>query len=103
MKNYDESVEINHNPNWPYILDHPERIFIIGGSGSGKTSALLNLINNQWPDTDKIYFYVKDPFKSKYQLLINRREKVEIEILKNTKAFIDYSQTIDDFYKLGRL
>ena len=95
MKNYDESVEINHNPNWSYILDHPERIFIIAGSGSGK--------NNQWPDIDKIYFYVKHPFKSKYQLLINRREKVEIEILKNTKAFIDYSQTIDDFYKLGRL
>ena len=22
MKNYDQSVEINHNPNWPYIPDH---------------------------------------------------------------------------------
>ena len=32
MKNieYDESVEINHNPNWPYIPDHPYRILIIG-------------------------------------------------------------------------
>ena len=28
---------------WPYIQYHP----IIGGSGSGKTNALLNLINNQ--------------------------------------------------------
>ena len=26
MKNYDESVEINHNSNWPYIPDHPYRI-----------------------------------------------------------------------------
>ena len=47
----------------------------------------------------KIYFYFKDPFESKYQLLINGREKVEIEILKNPKAFIDYSQKIDDVYE----
>ena len=34
MKNYDESVEIDHNPNWPDIPDHLFRILIIGGSGS---------------------------------------------------------------------
>ena len=44
MKNYDQSVEINHNPNWPSILDHPYRILIIGGLGSGKTNVLLSLI-----------------------------------------------------------
>ena len=60
---------------------------------------LLNLIKSQQPDIDKIYLYVKDPFKSKYQLLINGREKVGIENLKNPKAFIDYSQTIDDVYE----
>ena len=49
MKNYNESVEINHNPNWPYIPDYPYRILIIGGSGSGKTNVLLNLIKNQRP------------------------------------------------------
>ena len=31
MKNYDQSVEISDNPNWPYIPDHPYRILIIGG------------------------------------------------------------------------
>ena len=50
-------------------------------------------------DIGKIYLYVKDPFESKYQLLINGREKVGIENLKNPKAFIDYSQTIDDVYE----
>ena len=45
--------KIKHNKNWPYILDHPYRILIMGGSGSGKTNLLLNLINNQ-PDIDKI-------------------------------------------------
>ena len=43
-----------HNKKWPYIPDHPYRILIIGGFGSGKTSALLNLINEQ-DDIDKIF------------------------------------------------
>ena len=43
-KYYDESVEINHNQNCPYVPDYPYRIFNIGGSGSGKTNVLLNLI-----------------------------------------------------------
>ena len=44
--NDDQSAEINHNPNWPYISDHPCRLLIIGGSGSGKTHVLLNLIKH---------------------------------------------------------
>ena len=56
-----------------YILDHPYRILIIGGSGSGKTNALMNSINNQ-PDIDKMYLYAKDPYEAKYQFLINKRE-----------------------------
>ena len=33
-----------HNKKWLYIPHHRHRILIIGVSGSGKTSALLNLI-----------------------------------------------------------
>ena len=79
MKNHDESVEINHNLNWPYFRDHYYRILIIGGSGSGKTNALLNLVKHQRPDIDKIYLYVRDPFKSKDQFLINSRKKTGIK------------------------
>ena len=39
---------------------------MIGGSGSGKTNSLFNLINQQ-PDIDKIYLYAKDLHKAKYQ------------------------------------
>ena len=46
LKNFDESVEINHNPKFPYIADHPYSILIIGGSGSGKANVLLNVIKN---------------------------------------------------------
>ena len=42
---------------------------------------------------------MKYPFESKYQLLLNGREKVGIKKLKNSKACIKYSQTIDDFYE----
>ena len=55
-----------HNRKCPYIPDHPYRILIIGGSGQGKTNAVLNLINNQ-PDIDRIYLYAKDPYETKYQ------------------------------------
>ena len=60
---------------------------------------LLKLTKHQRPDIDKIYLHVKDPFESKYQLLINGRAKVGSEILKNSKPFIDYSQTIDHVYE----
>ena len=73
MKNYDETIEINHNQNWPYIPDYSYRILIIGGSGAGGTIVFLDLIKHQRPDIDKIYLYVKDPFKLKYELLISRR------------------------------
>ena len=79
MKNCDQPVKINHKPNWTYIPDHPYIKLIIGGLGSIKTNVSLNLIKDRRPDIDKIYLYVKDPFESKYQLmLINGREKVEI-------------------------
>ena len=64
-----------------------------------KTNALLKLIKHQRPDIDEIYSYIKNPFESNYQLLINKREKVEIKKLKNPEAFIEYSQTINDAYE----
>ena len=99
MKNFDQSVEINHNPNWLYIPDYPYRILIIWNSRSGKTNVLLNLMENQQQDLDKIYLYVKDPFESKYQLLIIGREKVGIKKSKYPKSFAGYSQTIADVYE----
>ena len=94
MINFDEYTnenKINHNPNWPYIPDHPYRILIIGGSGSGKTNALLNLINNQ-PDIDKIYLYAKDPYENKYQFLIKKRESTGIEL---QQIAISHSSDVD--------
>ena len=66
MINFDNIVNENktkHNKIWPYILDHSYRILIIGGSGSGATNVLLNLIENQ-PDIDKMYLYAKDPYQA---------------------------------------
>ena len=101
MINFDDYANENkteHNQKWPYIPDHSYRILIIGGSGSGKTNVLLNLIENQ-PDIDKIYLYAKDPYESKYQYLINKREGVGINHFKDPKAFIEYSNDMHDVYK----
>ena len=96
MINFDDYTnenKIEHNSKWSYIPDHPYRILIIGGSESGKTNALLNLINNQ-PDIDKIYLYTKDPYEAKYQYLIKKREKVGLDHFDDHKAFIKYSNDI---------
>ena len=85
------------NLKWSYIPDHPYIILIIGGSGSGKTNALLNLIKNQ-PDIDKIYLYAKDPYEAKYQFLIKKRESTELNNFNDPKAFIEYSNDIQDVY-----
>ena len=101
MINFDDYTNENkseHNLKWPYIRDHPYRIVIVGGSGSGKTNALLNLINNQ-PDIDKIYLYAKDPYEAKYHHLINKREKVGQDDFNDPKAFIEYSNDMQDVYK----
>ena len=48
-----------HNEKWPYVPDHPYRILMIGGSGTGKTSVMYNLIHEQ-NDIDKMHLYAKD-------------------------------------------
>ena len=101
MINFDDYVNENrteHNKNWLYIQDHPQRISIIGSSGSVKTNLLLNLINNQ-SDIDKIYLYAKDPYEAKYQFLFNKRESTGLKIFNDPKAFIEYSNDMLDVYK----
>ena len=87
-----------HNEKWQYIPDHPYRIFIIGGSGSGKTNTLLNLINEQ-NDIDKICLYARDLNKPKYKILIKKRKDAGIKHLNDPNAFIECSNTMDDDYE----
>ena len=87
-----------HSGKWPYILDYPYRILIIGGSGSGKTNKLLHFIREQ-DDIDKIYLYAKDLGEPKYEFLIKKCENAGMKHLNNSKAFIECSNTMDDVYK----
>ena len=101
MTNFDDYPNENkteHSLKRPYIPDHPYRILMIGGSGSGKTNALLNLINNQ-PDIAKIYLYAKDSYESKYQFLFNKRESKGLKQFNDLKVFIEYSNDTEDVYK----
>ena len=71
---------------------------ITGGSGTGKTSALLNLINEQ-NDIDKIYFYAKDLSEAKYEYLIKKRKNAGIRHLNDPNAFIECFNTMDNVYE----
>ena len=97
--NYTNEDKTEHNPKWPYVPDHSYRILIVGASGSEKTNALLDLINNQ-PDIDKIYLYAKGPYEAKYQYLIKKREKVRLDHFKDPRSFIEYSNEMQVFTKI---
>ena len=96
MINFDIYIQIKIKENI-ILIGH---IFVIihPGSGSGKTDALLNLINNQ-PDIDKIYLYAKDPYENKYQFLIKKRESIGLKHFNYPKAFIENSNNMPDVYK----
>ena len=87
-----------YNEKWSYIPDHPYRILIIVGSGSGKTNTLLNLIKEQ-DDIDKIYLYAKDLSESKYDFFIKKRKDAGIKHFNDLNAFIECSKTMDDVYE----
>ena len=71
---------------------------IAWGSGSGKTNELLDLINNQ-PDIDQIYLHAKDPYKGKYNLLINKREITVLKVFQLLKSFYWILNDMDDIYR----
>ena len=101
MINLDSVTNENNkkrNEQWPYILDHPYRIIIISGSGSGKTSALSNLINEQ-NDIDNIYLYVRELSEPECEYLIKKRKDAGIKHVSNPNAFIERSNTMDDVYE----
>ena len=90
MINLDSIFDENnkeHNEKWPHIPDHPYRIIIIGGSGSGKTNALINLINEQ-NDIDKNFLYASDLSEPKYEYLIKKRKDPGIKHLNNPNVQI---------------
>ena len=95
MLNLDDIV--SNNKSSSERNDWPFRMLIIGPSGSGKTNTLLHLINNLH-SIDKIYLYAKDIGEDKYNYLINIREQAGLKNLNDSKAFIEYSDDIDDVF-----
>ena len=92
MKTKYSIIKISH------IFQIIHRILIMGGSGSQKANALLNLINNH-PDIDKIYLYAKDLHEAKHKFLINKRESTGLKHFNDPKVFIEYSNGMQDVQK----
>ena len=71
---------------------------MVGGSGSGKKNALLNLIYHE-PDIDNKILYAKDHHKAKYQSLINKRKSSSLRYFNDSKAFIECLNNLDNIVK----
>ena len=71
------------------VPDHPYRILINRVSGSGKTHSSFNLVSYQLV-INKIYIYTNDPYESKYQVLIKKRDNTGLKHLNDSKAFFEY-------------
>ena len=86
--------KICNDKNWPF------RMLIIGPSGSSKTNALINLIQNlnETTPVDKIYLYAKDLSEPKYEFLINNRKNSGIKHFNDSTTFIEYSNAMDDVF-----
>ena len=97
LDNINNENNKKHNEKWPYRPDHPYRILVIGGSWSGKTNVLLNLIHEK-NDIDKIYLYARDLNEPKYKILIKKREDAGKKHLNDPNAFIECSNMMDDVY-----
>ena len=98
MKNYDALVKIYQNPNENlYILDHPYRILIIDGSGSGKTNVLMNLINMN--DQMLIKPTYKWSIKMKVSIFYQRTRKSRDQTVKTFKNICWLSTKIIDVYE----
>ena len=69
-----------------------------GDFGSEKTNSLFDLIN-PLPYTDKTYLHATDPYEAKYLFLINRWESTVLKHFNDSKAFIEYSNDVDDIHK----
>ena len=92
MFNLDDITNENnkeHNNKWSYIPGHLYTILTIGGSGSGKINALLNLIKKKEEDIDKIYLHAKDLSEPKFEFLIKKREDAGIKHLNDSNEFIE--------------
>ena len=104
--NYDDVTKENinkHTLNWSQIFDHTYASLIIWGTGSRKTNALHNLTKQQDDDdysiTDKIYWYISNPNKAKYQYLFKNCENNGLKSLKCQKTFIEFWKNMQDVYK----
>ena len=101
MTNFEDVTndkKTERNLKWPYISNLQYRPLIDGNCGSGKTNALLSLINNE-ADIDKMYLQTKDARELKYQFLINKRKKLVLQHYDDPKAFIQYSNDMEGVYK----
>ena len=101
MINFDDYVNENkteHNLKWPYYSRSSIQNINNRRLTLRKNKCIIKLINNQ-TDINKTYLYAKDPYEAKYEFLINKRKNTRLKHFDDPKAFIEYSNNMEDVYK----
>ena len=92
-----DEKDIQHNDKWPQIPDHQYKILTFGGSETGKSNSLLNIIYERW-DIDEICLYVKDIKERKHEYLINKQSEVGINDLNAQIHLFSIQMTLMTYY-----
>ena len=93
-----------HNPNLPYIPGHSYRVLIVGGSGSEKTNALLNLINNPKAfveysnDLEDVYKNIENYNPGKKRKMLMVFDNMIADMIKNKKL----NQVVTELFIRGK-
>jgi len=86
----------SHNPNFKiHGLNLPFRMLIIGGSGSGKTQTLMNIIHNMNDTFNEIYVITKNKQEPIYEYLEDKLGSKGVSVVEGINNAPNLDKDID--------
>jgi ABC-type dipeptide/oligopeptide/nickel transport system ATPase component len=86
----------SHNPHFKiHGITVPFRALLIGGSGSGKTQTLLNLLHNMPNTFNEIYIITKNKNEPLYEYLEDKLSKQGLKVVEGIENAPDLDKDID--------
>lgn len=110
--NFDEIIksdpaieQLEYVQNESYLPQHPFRLIINGGSGTGKTNQLLNLLFHDTYSLNyhKVYLYAHDLSEPKYEYLIKKFENIADDMRVPVEEIFEHSDKMNEIIDVDDL